>query len=146
MKDFKIAMIALLGTAAVSAQDMNVNDVPADLRASFEQTYPNAKDVEWEMEGESYKVEFEIDREDHEIWYASDGNTSKMEKEISESDLPKGIQSAISNSYEGYTIDSIDMIEENGSATYEVELEKSGDADKKVIFDTDGKVLNEMND
>ncbi len=116
------------------------------MRTSFEQTYPNAEDVEWEMEGESYKVEFEIDREDHEIWYASDGNTAKMEKEISDSDLPQAIHSAISYTYEGYTIDGIDMIEENGVATYEVELEKSGDDDKKVLFDTDGKVLNEMND
>ncbi|WP_373517904.1 PepSY-like domain-containing protein [Pricia sp.] len=123
-----------------------MSEVPADMRTSFEQTYPNAEDVEWEMEGESYKVEFEIDREDHEIWYASDGNTAKMEKEISDSDLPQAIHSAISYTYEGYTIDGIDMIEENGVATYEVELEKSGDDDKKVLFDTDGKVLNEMND
>jgi len=139
-------MLALLGTAAVSAQDMNVNDVPSDLRTSFERAYPNAKDVEWEMEGENYKVEFEIEREDHEIWYSSEGNTAKMEKEISDSDLPQPIQSAITSSYDGYTIDEIDMIEENGGATYEVELEKSGDDDKKVIFDADGKVLNEMND
>lgn len=139
-------MVALLGTAAVSAQDMNANDVPSDIRTSFEQTYPNAKDVEWEMEGDSFKVEFEIAREDHEIWYTSEGNTSKMEQEISENDLPNAVKSVIAGNYEGYTIDSVEMIEENGSTTYEVELEKRGDDDKEVVCDADGTVLSEMND
>lgn len=139
-------MMALLGTAAVSAQDMNMNDVPADLRTTFEQGYPNAADVEWEKEGESYKVEFEIDRKDHEIWYTADGNTSKTEKQISENDLPQAIQSAISSSYSEYNIDSVEMTEEGGSATYQVELEKGWNDEKQVVFDADGKVLSEMND
>ncbi len=146
MKNFKIVMIALLGTAGVSAQDLNSNDVPSDLRTTFEQAYPKATDVEWEMEGDNYKVEFEINREDHEIWYPADENTAKTEKEISENDLPQAVVSAISSTYAGYKIDSIEMTEENGSATYEVEMEKGWNDEKQVVFNAEGKVLNERED
>lgn len=146
MKNLKIAMIALLGTAAVSAQDMNPTDVPSDLKNTFEQAYPKATDVEWEMEGDTYKVEFEIDNEDQEIWYAADGKTNKMEKDLRENELPEAITSAISSNYAGYKIDSVEMTEQNGTTTYEVELEKGWDDEKKVVFDADGKVLSERND
>lgn len=145
-KNLKLAMIALLGTAAVSAQDMKVDDVPSDLRNTFEQAHPDAKDVEWEKEGDSYKVEFEINREDHEIWYTADGNTSKTEKEISESDLPQAIKSVISNNYADYKIDSIEMTEEGGSASYVVELEKGWNDEKNIVFAADGKIVSEIDD
>ncbi len=146
MKNLKLAMIALLGTVAVSAQDMNPADVPSDLKNAFEQAYPNATDVEWEMEGDSYKVEFEIDNEDQEIWYAADGKTNKLEKDLKKDELPEAIASAISSNYADYKIDSVEMTEQNGTATYEVELEKGWDDEIKVIFDADGKVLSERND
>src|SRR5680860_1214656 len=141
-----LGVFALLGVATVSAQDMNPKDVPTDLKTAFEQSYPNATDVEWEMEGDSDKVECEIDREDGEIWYAADGKTAKTEREITEKDLPRNIRSAISDRYAGYKVDSIEMTEEGGSATYEVELEKGWDDEKQVVFDADGKVLSERND
>jgi len=146
MKHFSLAMMALLGTAAVSAQDLNPADVPSDVTSSFEQAHPNATDVEWEMEGDSYKVEFEIDGKDQEIWYAADGQTNKMEKDLREDELPEAIVSAISSNFAGYKIDSIEMTEQNGTATYEVELEKGWDEEIKVIFDADGKVLSERKD
>ncbi len=112
----------------------------------FKQAYPNATDVEWEMKGDSYKVEFEIDDKDQEIWYAADGKTNRMEKDLREDELPETIASAISSNYAEYKIDSIEMPEENGTATYEVELEKGWDEEIKVVFDADGKVLSERKD
>ncbi|MDT7827512.1 PepSY-like domain-containing protein [Pricia sp. S334] len=146
MKNLSVALIALLGTAAVSAQDLNPADVPQDLRDTFEQAHPNASDVEWEREGDSYKVEFEVDYQDQEVWYSADGQTNKMEKDIKEDELPQAISSAISDKYADYKVDSIEMTEENGKTTYEVELEKGWDDEINVVFDADGKVLNEWKD
>lgn len=146
MKNLQLAMIALLGTVAVSAQDMNPNDVSSDLINVFEQAHPNATDVKWKKEGDDYKVEFETNSEEQEIWYAAGGKTNRTEKEIGESGLPAAISSAISSNYDAYKVDSIEMTEENGSTTYEVELEKGWDDEKKVVFDADGKVLSERND
>ena len=102
--------------------------------------------MEWEKEQDSYKVEFEINREDHEIWYTADGSISKMEKEIAENNLPQVIKSAINSNYPKYKIDSIEMMEENNSATYEVELERGWNDEKHVIFTSDGKVLSDIDD
>jgi len=141
-----LGALALIGTATLSAQDMNPSDVPANLTETFQQAHPNATDVEWEKEGDSFKVEFDIDRNEQEIWYSADGNMAKTEKEIGESDLPQAISSAISSNYSDYKIDSVEMTEENGETTYEVELEKGWDDEKNVLFDANGKVLNEWDD
>lgn len=137
---------ALLGVATLSAQDMSPDGVPSEIGTAFKQAYPNAGDVEWEREGDSYKVEFEIDRHDQEVWYAADGKPAKTEREIGENDLPQAIRSAITGKYADYNIDSIEMTEEGGSATYEVELEKGWDDERQVVFDAEGKVLNERKD
>lgn len=142
-RNLVLGTLTFLGVVTVSAQDMNPNDVPSELRTAFEQTYPDASDVEWERDGESFKVEFEVNREDQEIWYAADGKAAKTEKEIGENDLPQSIKSAISDTYANYKIDSIEMTEVDGSATYEVELEKGWDDERKVVFDVEGKVLSE---
>lgn len=145
-KNLIIATLALLGVFSVSAQDINPNTVPENLRTSFVQSYPTAHDVEWEMEGTSYKVEFEIDRQDYEIWYAPDGNTSKMEQEITEADLPQSIKTAIASNYAGYKVDSVEKTTVNGSSVYEVELEKGWNDEKDVVFNDSGNILSEVND
>lgn len=145
-RNLVLGTFAFLGVVTVSAQDMNPNDVPSELRTAFDRAHPNAGDVEWERDGESYKVEFEIDRQDQEVWYAADGKAAKTEKEIGENDLPQAIRSAIAGKYADYKIDSIEMTEADGSATYEVELEKGWDDERQVVFDAEGKVLSEWND
>jgi len=145
-KNLKLAMLALIGTATIAAQDLNINEVPSNLRTAFEQAHYGATDVEWEKDQDSYKVEFEIKREDYEIWYTTDGSISKMEKEIAENNLPQVIKSAINSKYPKYKIDSIEMMEENNSATYEVELKRGWNDEKHVIFTSDGKVLSDIDD
>lgn len=146
MKNLRIAVVALFATAAVSAQDLSMSDVPSNLTDSFQQAYPDVTDIEWEMDGMNYKVEFDKDRMEHEIWYNKDGQTVRMEQELTESDLPEAINLAIKSKYDGFSIDSVEMTEMDGKKTYEVELEKGWDTEKKVVFDSDGKVVKEWND
>src|SRR5680860_374204 len=94
-RNLVLGTFALLRVATVSAQDMNPDDVPPELRTAFDQAYPDAGDVEWERDGESFKVEFETNRKDQEVWYAADGKAAKTEREIGEADLPQAIRSAI---------------------------------------------------
>lgn len=145
MKNLKITAMALLLTAGLSAQDLSLNDVPSNLKNSFEKAYPDANDQEWEMEGDFYKVEFEIDNNDHDIWYNKDGSTYKMESELHVNDLPEAIQNTLKNSYSDYNTDDITKIEQDNNTTYKVELEKIA-GDKIVMFSSNGKVINEMMD
>ena len=140
------AAFTLLGAFSIFAQDMNPDNVPSNLKQNFQKSFPQATDVEWEMDGQSYKVEFDMNRNEHEIWYATDGTTTRTEQELTEAELPQTIKTAISGSYAGYKVDSIEKTTVNGSSTYEVELEKGWNNEKDVVFNEGGKVLSEMID
>lgn len=146
MKTLKITALAIFATAMMNAQDLKMSDVPSNLMTNFQNTYKTATDVEWEMDGMHYNVEFEISRMDHEIWYAKDGTIVRSEAEIRKKDLPTTIASAIKSNYAGYKIDSIEVTEMDQVKTYEVELEKGWTKEIKVIFDSEGKVLSSVED
>ncbi|WP_373060115.1 PepSY-like domain-containing protein [Zunongwangia sp. H14] len=146
MKILKVAVLALFATTAVNAQDLTKNEIPSKLMSKFEKEYSNVKDVEWEMEGENYKVEFDKNRREHQVWYSRNGNMVKLEKEIGEDELPASISGTINNKYSGYKIDSIEMTEEGNKKTFEIELEKGWTNEKTVIFDESGSVIKEWED
>lgn len=146
MKNLKIAALAIFATATMSAQDLKTSDVPSNLTNNFQKSYANATGVEWEMDGDNYKVEFDVNKMEHEIWYSKDGTVVKTESEISESELPSAIKSVIKNKYADYKVDSIEMTESNGEKNYEVELEKGWTKEVKVVFDSTGKVMSSVED
>lgn len=146
MKNLAIAVLALFATATLSAQDLQMNDVPVNLNNNFQKLYPTATDVEWELDGLNYKVEFDQGVNEHEIWYNKNGDVVKIESEISTADLPAAVSSALKTKYAEYTVDSIDKIEAGGNTTYEIEIEKGLLTEKKIVFDVKGNVLSEKND
>src|SRR5690606_18368864 len=113
MKTLKILAFTLLASSAVMAQDLRIAVVPNNLKEALEKEYPKAIDVEWEKELDNYKVEFEINRQDHEIWYNASAQILKKEQEISETELPKAIRDAIKSSYAGYRVDDVEKIWQN---------------------------------
>ncbi|WP_432411728.1 PepSY-like domain-containing protein [Rasiella sp. SM2506] len=143
MKNLKTITLALLATAAVSAQDVKTNQVPANLNNNFAQAYPNATNVEWEMEEMNYKVEFDLGKMDHEVWYSKTGSIVKTEFEILKTDVPAAVAATVQSKYPKYKIDEIEMTEENGKKTYEVELEKWFGKDKKLVIAEDGTFISE---
>ena len=145
MKSLKVAALALFATVAVSAQDLKSSEVPSNLISNFEKKFSNAQDVEWEKEMDFFKVEFDIYKKEQEIWYDASGKIFKMEKELNETELPQAIKSKISSSYASFKIDDIEMKEEDGKTTYEIELE-DGRKEKTVIFDESGAVISEIED
>ncbi len=146
MKNLKIAALLLFATAAVSAQDLKTDEVPANLQSKFNTAYTNVTDVEWEKKGDHYKVEFEINKMDHDVWYDAEGNVIKSEIEISASELPSAISSAVKAKYADYKIDSVEVSEEGGKKTYEVEIEKGWTKERKLILDASGKILHDKED
>src|SRR6478609_6371041 len=72
----------------VFGQDVPQSQVPSLVVNNFQQSFPKAFDVEWELEGENYKVEFETGllRDDHEALYDKAGKLLRHKEEISQSD------------------------------------------------------------
>lgn len=145
MNTLKIFIALFIGGFVANAQDLRPSEVPEEIVANFEKTYPGANDVEWERRGEGFSVELEEKRMDREIWYDASGEILRMEKELMEDELPAAITKALKKDYAGFRIEDAELRQEKGTTTYFVELEKGG-VEKKVSFDKSGKMLEEWAD
>lgn len=128
-------------------QDIPQSQVPSVIVNNFQQTFPKAFDVEWELKGETYKVEFETGLlgTDHEVWYDKTGKLVRHKEDISKSDLPQKVLAKISSDFSGYRTDDIEKITEGDKIIYKLEL-KSWSEEWKVAFDSEGNVLSKVAD
>ncbi len=146
MKVFKIVIATVFfGMNSAYSQDLNVKDVPSVILNKFQKEYPKAFDIEWEMDGGNYNVDFEIGQKDFEIWYAPSGEIIRKKEELTKSELPKSILEKINKEYSGYKVDDIKKITEGTKVVYLVELD-SFTKDWKITFDASGKVLHKVED
>lgn len=147
-KSFLIGVAAMFFKASTAlGQDIPQNGVPSIIVNSFQQTFPKAIDIEWELKGELYKAEFEtgLFGKDHEAWYNETGKLVKHKEEISKGDLPKKVTAKISKDFSGYRVDDVKKITEDNNVTYTLEL-KSFTKEWKMAFDKEGTVLNKVAD
>lgn len=128
-------------------QDIPQSQVPSVIVNNFQQTFPKAFDVEWELKGETYKVEFETGLlgTDHKVWYDKTGKLVRHKEDISKSDLPQKVLAKINSDYRSYFVSDVKKITEGSKVTYTLEL-KTFTEEWKVAFDTEGNVLSKVAD
>jgi len=146
-KRFLIIPLILLFFANFSfAQDIAESDIPASITNNFKQEFPNASDLEWEMDGELYNAEFDDENSaDHDVWYNQNGEIVKHKQEITKEELPEKVLSKINMEYQDFKIDDIKKIVENNITTYEIELDSSTD-ELEVVVNPEGEVLSKKED
>jgi len=140
------ATTLLLTATTVFGQDILPSQVPSVIANSFSKEFPKASDIEWEIDGQNYRVEFEIGwSTDHEVWYDAAGNMLRHEEEISKGDLPKAVTAKISTDFPGLRIDGIEKITQGSQVSYAVGLENFSEEWKVILSDT-GEVLHKTRD
>jgi len=121
-------------------KDKKVN-VPELVKKAFTDKYPLAKKVEWSLEKEGeYEAEFYLNKAEMSVNIDAKGNVLEVETEISETELPQSVKTALAKDFVGYKLDEIEKAEANGVIAYELEAKK----EKKkyeLVFDASGKVL-----
>lgn len=110
-------------SSCAHAQEIAQQNVPSVIVNSFTSTYPNAMDVEWEINGDTYDVEFELGQVDNHIWYNLEGKVVKHKKEVRRSELPAAVSNMLKKDFATFKIDDIDLIEENGNTYYVIDLD-----------------------
>lgn len=138
---------ALFFTGTAVAQDIPQSQVPTGIVSNFQKAFPDAMDVEWEMDGNLYKVEFEIGMRqlDHDAWYDDAGKLLKHQEEISKNSLPKQVTAGVKQEFKGYRIEDVEKITEGDKVTYKLEV-KSSMEEWKLTLDSNGKVLTKVAD
>lgn len=144
---FLIGAFALLFINIASAQDISQSQVPSLVVNNFQQAFPKALDVEWELDGENYKVEFEtgVTGKDHNTWYDKTGKLLRHKEEISKSDLPQKVLTKINTEFKSYRVIDVNKITEGDKVTYTLKL-NSFTEEWKVAFDIEGNVLSKVAD
>jgi hypothetical protein len=85
MKIKNLALIPLLALSLSCAREFSIlsTDVPQAVMTSFNNRYPGATDVEWEVEKEDgklyFEAEFKINGREMEAYFRPDGTFTKEE-------------------------------------------------------------------
>ncbi|GAA5025118.1 hypothetical protein GCM10011506_09380 [Marivirga lumbricoides] len=146
-KQILIFAVILFMGSTLQAQDIPQSQVPSIIVNEFTSRFPKATDVEWEMDGNFYNVEFEIGwNTDHEVWYNAEGKMVKHKEDISKSELPKAVSDRIETDFKGYSIDDLERITDNGKVVYKMELNALTQTDWDIVIDSEGKVLSKIAD
>lgn len=146
-KQILIFGTALIIASTLQAQDIPQYQVPSVIVNEFNKQFPKVTDVEWEMDGNYYRVDFEKGWNiDHEVWYSSEGKIIKHKEDISKSELPKAVNNKLKTDFKGYGIDDLERITDNGEVVYKMELNALTQTDWDVVIDSEGKILSKIAD
>ncbi|WMX16339.1 PepSY-like domain-containing protein [Aureispira sp. CCB-E] len=140
MKKHQLLMGILLASTTLLAQDISTNEVPSIIINEFNRSFPKAIDVEWELKGGVYNVDFELEKKkDIEVWYSSNGEQIRLEEEVTIQELPVSILNTLEKNYSLYKIDDIEKITENKKISYEIEIER-GNYEQVLLFNSKGEL------
>lgn len=140
MKKFITLIICSLFTGYIHAQDINQRNVPAVVLNAFQLKFPNADDVDWRLERGSYRIRFEVNNKDHELYLTDRGNVLKHHQDLYVSEIPKVVLETIQKKAPFFDVDDADKITENGKTTYEINFEID-DKDHDFWINEKGKLL-----
>ena len=148
MKKQVLLLGTLLGIQLLGhGQDIPQSEVPSVIVNQFNVQFPKATDIEWELDGHHYQVEFETGCNiAHTVWYDREGKMAKHKEDVTTEDLSNAVVQTINSEFNTYTLDDIERITENGKVVYRIELNSMTHQDWEVILDEDGKVLSKKVD
>lgn len=134
---FKVIGLILLLVLACDTD----KKVPEKVLASFEQKFPGAKNVEWDMENDSeWEAEFIMDEVEYSSNFTNDGQWTETEFELNISELPEEVQLVIASNYSDYNIEAIESSETKEGIVYEIALEK-GEINVELTISKEGVIV-----
>jgi len=140
-KAFLIVLAAAILLLSGCSGKFKESQVPAAAKQTFEKNYPGIKG-KWDKEDNNYEVEFKKDGKDMSLVIDGSGAIVETETDIPVTDLPTTVQDYIKQHYQGKVIKEASTITKgNGEVNYEAEVD-----DKDVIFDANGKFIEEEKD
>lgn len=141
------AIIIALTTTGAIAQDIPQSQVPAVVVNSFQQKFPKAKKVDWELKGNIYEAEFEIGLfgTDQEAWFQQNGKLVRYKTDFGKRDLPNKVLDRVKRDFPGYSIEDVTKITAEQKVSYAFEVKNRND-EWKLVLDPQGNVLKQVRD
>ena len=109
-------------------------EVPAAVQSTFQNMYPNIKEVKWEKEDTRYGADFDLNGVETEVQFFEDGNLFMTESEIPVTELPAKVTEYFNQYMPGKKIsEASKLVTVEGIVSYEVEMD-----DVDYLFDSGG--------
>lgn len=149
---FIVAMFLSIALVACAKDDDSISKVPAAVKSSFVEQFPNVDVVDWDKEGKYYVADFmftynnSVTKFETDAWYEANGSWRMTVVDVSFFDLPQPVQNTFSGSeYGNWKMDDVDIVERRGETTlYVIEVE-SGNSNKDLYYNESGLLLDVKN-
>ncbi|HQY19240.1 MAG TPA: PepSY-like domain-containing protein [Ignavibacteria bacterium] len=137
MKKIILVVFAIAIFSNINAQDIKETDVPEAVKTAFYASYPDADNVEWEIQGAYFEGGIKVNDMVTSVLLDANGFLVQTESQIPASDLPDGVKDYISKNLNNAQIEEAAKITEpTGKVTYMAEVKNS-----EYMFDPEGKLL-----
>jgi hypothetical protein len=128
MKNILLALLLLVSSLAVNAEEKNVNEKVLN---AFKTEFTTASQVEWSTGLNYYKASFVFNDKHVYAFYNAEGRLLGLTRNITTSELPLKLQTDLKKNFETYWIsDLFEAAREEGTSYY-LTLE---DADTRLVL------------
>ncbi len=133
--------IAIIAIFSLNACLQSGKDVPAKVKTSLAQRFPDATKVKWDKENANeWEAEFKMKNKEYSANFDVDGTWKETEYEIKESKLPVAVKATLANKFAGYDVEDAEVSETPEGKVFELKLENDK-TDMEVAIAADGKVV-----
>lgn len=139
MKGFKLMGVVFLPIAfGACASAISQEEIPSVVINAVMTKYPDATDLDWEVKGGVYEAEFDLGKEDYEVWVNSRGTILKVAQEIKNTQVPGIILKKIRTDFKDFKLDDAKRIEIAQKVYFELELDGTF-GDQRVVYSVTGE-------
>lgn len=116
-------------------------EIPERVLSTFTQMFPDANDIEWEMEDEGeWEVEFKVEGKELNACFTTAGKWIETEWEVPISEIPESVMNSLNSQYEGWEIEEIEFVESPEFIGFEFEIEKD-EEEFELMITADGHIV-----
>lgn len=134
-------VIILLSSACILSScdnDISKSKVPSVVLNTVEARYASSE-VEWEKHGNVYEAEVDLnDSTELSARIDASGKLLMQKQDISIAELDSVVMKSIQSRFRDYRIEYVERVQKDGSTFYQVQLDKKGHKDLKLVFTVDG--------
>lgn len=138
-----VFILALMVTVSLAnAQKVSEKDIPAAIKSTFQQKYPNVKSIKWEKEKGNYEAGFKEGKTNYSVLIDPSGHIIETEAEITIVELPADARAYVTKNYPHKNIkEAAKITDARDHVSFEAEIDG-----RDLIFDSTGKFLKEVRD
>ena len=131
MRTFAILFMLIATMASKRSMANDGTAVTPEVLQSFQSRFAAAKEADWSVTADLYKVQFILNGQHITAFYKSDGTVAALTRNIITEQLPLALQTTLKNEYKSYWVSALFELSNDEGTQYYVTLE---DADTKLVF------------